>query len=149
MALREPLQAVNGKSSIEMAAEKERRDELLRQSSLLLTDKCLRRGIRKARIAGRSLQILFGPKGIIEEERRKTEQAELGEDFATDNDSDIDTDGDVDLNNNREKSLTTVWSAFDNLTRNSFDDEELNDVIFDVDFFEGANFFRNMNENQK
>ena len=140
IALRGPLHAESGKGSIDMATAKERRNELLRQSSLLLADKCLRRGIRKARIAGRSLQMLYGPQGMIEEERRMAEQAERGENVSTDDDCDTDTDVDENCKNN----ITTGWSAFDSLTRNSFDDDELNDVTFDVDFFEGSNFFRTM-----
>jgi hypothetical protein len=149
VALREPVNSMNCKSSVDISIEKERRDELLRQASLLLADKCLRRGIRKARIAGRSLQILYGPQGMIEEEQRRAEQALCRENFTEDSDCDTDTDSDVDANNTSMNSSTTGWSAFDSLTRNSFDNDELNDDTFDVDFFEGTNFFRSMNLSQK
>lgn len=147
VAVRDPL--VKGRSTADVAAGKQHRDELLRQSSLLLADKCLRRGIRKARIAGRSLQILYGPQGMIEEERRRAERAESGEDVLLDNDYDTDTDVDADVSSNCEHNAVTGWSAFDSLTQNSFDNDELNDITFDVDFFEGTNFFRGTSENQK
>ena len=149
VAIRDPL--LKGRSSADIVADKHHRDELLRQSSLLLADKCLRRGIRKARVAGRSLQILYGPQGMIEEERRRVERAERGENFFTENDSDTDTDVDADASSNCVHNTTTVWSAFDSLTQNSFDNDELNDIAFDVDFFDGTNFFRfdATNENQK
>ena len=144
VVLREPLHTTKRKSTGDIAAEKQRRDELLRQSSLLLADKCLRRGIRKARIAGRSLQTLYGPQGMIEKERRMAEQAEREENTSCDDDSETDTE----VSNIGKNNTVTGWSAFDSLTRNSFDDDELSGVTFDVDFFEGTNFFRSTGSNE-
>jgi hypothetical protein len=123
------------------------RDMLLKQSALLLTDKRLRRGIRKARIAGRSLQTLYGPDGFHELEQRKLEAEKNGKDHFCNNDDDSTCDGTDDGGMDR-------WSAFDNLSLTSFDDDEFGDASFDTntsslssnwlddDFFDGKEFFR-------
>jgi hypothetical protein len=135
VALREPLSAEKW-TDTSMHIGKQRRDELLRQSSLLLADKSLRRGIRKARIAGRSLQILHGTKGMMDEKRRRAHEAENGNKlFDGDDTEDSDTDVDLNINTDAGHDEFTGWCAFDSLTRNSFDDDDWNDASFTVDFF--------------
>jgi hypothetical protein len=140
VAIRESLSSSVSKGSNTPPNDKERRVALLKQSELLLADKRLRRGIRKARIAGRSLQILYGTQGMIEQEQLSTRQQESG------NNNDVkleeETD-DVDGNdvNILPENCDAPWSVFDNLARTSFDNDELSDANFDVDFFDGTHFF--------
>lgn len=134
------------------------KDVLLKQSALLLADKRLRRGIRKARIAGRSLQTLYGADGLLdlhnEKERSRNDNARY--DFH-DNESHDSSHGDTvtseDTDDEEIKDGNGRWSAFDNLSLTSFDDDEFGDSSFesamsslssnwvDDDFFDGKEFF--------
>jgi hypothetical protein len=133
VALREPLVSSSSKDSSYKFTDKERRDALLRQSELLLADKRLRRGIRKARIAGRSLQILYGTQGMSEQKARLAEAREV---FNVENDE---------PEEHESADTPDARSMFDSLARASFDSDDLKDTSsFDLDFFEGMNFFRQM-----
>jgi hypothetical protein len=134
VALREPLICSNSNIINSTFTDKQRRDALLRQSELLLADKRLRRGIRKARIAGRSLQILYGVQGMRDQRERSAKANEVCEAENVEREENEGAD-----------TPDEPWSVFENLARTSFDSDDLKDTSsFDVDFFQGANFFRQL-----
>lgn len=123
------------------------RDALLQQSALLLADKRMRRVIRKARIAGRSLQLLYGTHGLGSSGGKQG-----GENTSPDgdNDDDDETSDAVDATMNESQE---PWLNFDNLSLSSFDYDEFGDVSFETtkslqsaewlagDFFDGKELF--------
>ena len=115
------------------------RDLLLKQSALLLSDRRLNKEIRKARISGRSLQVLLSSDELRDKKERQPMALE----------SDLE---DVDISSEADEADLPVDSAFWNLSLDGIEDvdfghssfgttEEEQSEWFDYDFFKGTDFF--------
>ena len=120
---------------------KDDRDLLLKQSALLLSDKRLNKEIRKARISGRSLQVLLSSQELREKRERKAagspedekEQAFESEGAAKD---------DVPESSFWNLSLAAIEDVDYDFRDSVFDTtSEEHSAWFDNEFFKGANFF--------
>ena len=127
--------------SILVAVRKGRdgRDLLLKQSALLLSDRRLNKEIRKARISGRSLQVLLSSDELRDKKERQPMALE----------SDLE---DVDITSEADEADLPVDSAFWNLSLDGIEDvdfghssfgttEDEQSEWFDYDFFKGTDFF--------
>ena len=117
----------------------EDRDILLKQSALLLSDRRLNKEIRKARISGRSLQVLLSSEEMLEKRERQTTALEWDVDA-------LELSGDMD--DDEVFANSTLWNLaldavedvdFDHTSFGTMEDEH--SEWFDDSFFKGSDLF--------
>jgi len=119
------------------------RDLLLKQSAMLLSDRRLNKEIRKARISGRSLQVLLSSQDIREKRERpatpvESEKGNNNDDLESCDDA---SEADVPLNSTFwDLSLDAIEDVdFGESTFDTMDEEHSN--WFDEAFFKGTDLF--------